>query len=445
MPISTDRAAINGLPCDQMDGMSMPFEEKVCLLCGQGAAITFSQETYHIDCQCCGTFSVPQTLWDMLDAYYIGQSEDDCRLFSYLPCYTRQTSASGTPVELESSTWRACAQRHMSTPIAQKIRKFVELIAKRAGAYGNNADITPNVDYPWVDVSSAEAMESLLNDLQTRGYLTYRASSGRLICSLTLTGWEYLDQPATAANREGSQGTHINVSGGTIYGNTVGNVSGENAGVQYISHAIPAREAPAPIPPSGARVMSRIFLCHANEDKPQVREVYQRLKAEGFEPWLDEEDILPGQLWDQAIRRALKNADFILIFFSQNSVAKRGYVQREMKLALDTWEEVPEDQIHTIPVRLDACQIPERFSKLQWVDLFDDRGFGRILRAMRAGVEDRLPLVSRASQPSSNLILIDASLDPKDSPYEQSVDGGRKVIRPTKELLESESSDDPYR
>ncbi len=32
--------------------------------------------------------------------------------------------------------------------------------------------------------------------------------------------------------------------------------------------------------------MAQIFLCHASEDKPQVREVYQRLKDEGFEPWL---------------------------------------------------------------------------------------------------------------------------------------------------------------
>jgi hypothetical protein len=41
--------------------------------------------------------------------------------------------------------------------------------------------------------------------------------------------------------------------------------------------------------------MARIFLCHASEDKPQVREVYQRLGALGFEPWLDEVEILPGQ------------------------------------------------------------------------------------------------------------------------------------------------------
>jgi hypothetical protein len=82
--------------------------------------------------------------------------------------------------------------------------------------------------------------------------------------------------------------------------------------------------------------VARIFLCHASEDKAPVREVYRRLRAiNGFEPWLDEKKLLPGQKWDDEIKRALKTSDFILVFLSHSSVTKRGYVQREMKLALD--------------------------------------------------------------------------------------------------------------
>ena len=34
----------------------------------------------------------------------------------------------------------------------------------------------------------------------------------------------------------------------------------------------------------------RVFLCHASQDKPVVRELYQRLLAESWiDPWLDEE------------------------------------------------------------------------------------------------------------------------------------------------------------
>jgi TIR domain len=55
-----------------------------------------------------------------------------------------------------------------------------------------------------------------------------------------------------------------------------------------------------------------IFLCHASEDKAQVREVYHRLRAiEGFKPWLDEKDLLPGQEWAREIPRALQASDFI--------------------------------------------------------------------------------------------------------------------------------------
>jgi formylglycine-generating enzyme required for sulfatase activity len=133
--------------------------------------------------------------------------------------------------------------------------------------------------------------------------------------------------------------------------------------------------------------VARIFLCHATEDKAQVREVYHRLRAiDGFEPWLDEEDLLPGQDWTREIPRALHTSDFILIFLSRTSVAKRGYVQREMKLALDALQELPEGTIHTIPVRLDDCEVPEDFRRYHWANLIESNGFDRIVRAIRAEI-----------------------------------------------------------
>ncbi len=44
----------------------------------------------------------------------------------------------------------------------------------------------------------------------------------------------------------------------------------------------------------------RVFLCHASQDKPIARELYQRLNAEGWiDPWLDEKNLIPGQDWDR--------------------------------------------------------------------------------------------------------------------------------------------------
>jgi formylglycine-generating enzyme required for sulfatase activity len=70
-------------------------------------------------------------------------------------------------------------------------------------------------------------------------------------------------------------------------------------------------------------------------------------------------------------------------------VAKRGYVQREFRLALDTLEDMPPDAIHTIPIRLDDCEIPEQFHHLQWSDISEEGEFDRIVRALRFGMEQR--------------------------------------------------------
>ena len=132
--------------------------------------------------------------------------------------------------------------------------------------------------------------------------------------------------------------------------------------------------------------MPQIFLCHASEDKPEVEAIYGRLRDEGFQPWMDKIDLLPGQLWRQEIPRALRASDFILVFLSQNSVAKRGFVQSEFKLAIDTLEEMPEGAIHTIPIRLDDCEVPEQFADLHWANLFEADGFDRVVQAIRAGL-----------------------------------------------------------
>jgi hypothetical protein len=108
---------------------------------------------------------------------------------------------------------------------------------------------------------------------------------------------------------------------------------------------------------------------------------------------MDKIDLLPGQRWQQEIPRAIRNSDFILIFFSKNSVAKRGYIQREFRLALDTLEEIPPDEIHTVPIRLDDCQIPEQFRHLQWSDLSEEGEFDRIVQALRLGTKQRQTVV----------------------------------------------------
>jgi hypothetical protein len=134
----------------------------------------------------------------------------------------------------------------------------------------------------------------------------------------------------------------------------------------------------------------RVFLCHSSGDKIQVRNLYQRLRDDGFSPWLDQEDLLPGQEWSQEIPKAVRLSVVVLVCLSQKSVTKTGYVQKEIKYALDVADEQPEGGIFLIPVRLENCDVPERLRRWQWVDLFEKRGYDKLVKALRT----RLPTES---------------------------------------------------
>lgn len=138
--------------------------------------------------------------------------------------------------------------------------------------------------------------------------------------------------------------------------------------------------------------MIRVFLSYASDDIHQVRDIYARLQSLGFRPWLDRKDLVAGQRWRIEIPKALKAADFVVVFFSRQSVTKRSYVQEEFQLALDIAAKLENNRIHTIPVRLDDCPVPEEFrTLLQWVDLFEHDGFDRLVTALRMGVGQRSP------------------------------------------------------
>lgn len=96
-----------------------------------------------------------------------------------------------------------------------------------------------------------------------------------------------------------------------------------------------------------------IFISYASPDRSRVLPFYHYLQEQGFNVWIDCQDLKPGQNWDFEIKRALDKADFVLMFISENSVDRRGYVQRELKLAFDKLEEKLVDDIYLIPVLLD--------------------------------------------------------------------------------------------
>jgi hypothetical protein len=127
-----------------------------------------------------------------------------------------------------------------------------------------------------------------------------------------------------------------------------------------------------------------VFLCHASADKPKVRSLYRRLLREkNIEPWLDQAKLLPGQNWDLEIRKAVSKTDVILVCLSKQSTNKEGYVQKEIKLALDAADEKLEGEIFLIPLKLEVCEVPARLSAWQWLNYFEEGAYKSLLQSLQ--------------------------------------------------------------
>lgn len=129
--------------------------------------------------------------------------------------------------------------------------------------------------------------------------------------------------------------------------------------------------------------MKNIFISYAKEDIEVAGRIYDDLRKAGLNPWFDRESLLPGQRWKSEIHKAIRNCRYFLALLSTQSVTKKGYVQKEIKEAIDVLDEFPESTVFIIPARINECSPShERLHDLHWVDLFPsyEDGLAKILR-----------------------------------------------------------------
>lgn len=138
-----------------------------------------------------------------------------------------------------------------------------------------------------------------------------------------------------------------------------------------------------------------VFLCYAHEDRAEVHAIYSSLREHGFRPWMDKppthylhEGLEPGSNWDSEIRQQIRKADYFLACISAKSATKKGYVQKEYRLALSQMAEIPEGEIYLIPVLFEDCTPPRTrvdtvdFQGLHWFRLYED-GIDALIGALQ--------------------------------------------------------------
>ncbi len=138
----------------------------------------------------------------------------------------------------------------------------------------------------------------------------------------------------------------------------------------------------------------KVYLHYVQNDWEIVKVLHDRLVFSGVEVVLPgqaptvweeselEEDLLPDQYDELDVQRAVQNSDVVLFCLSRTFDRGAG-IRREDQLILETIMEKRRGDIAILPVRLQECKIPEKLKRWQPVDLFADRGFEKLMQALK--------------------------------------------------------------
>jgi hypothetical protein len=142
----------------------------------------------------------------------------------------------------------------------------------------------------------------------------------------------------------------------------------------------------AAVPPDAPTV----FICHASEDRAVAERVAGQLEDNGIRSWLDRHELIGGDEWDARIRHTIQEeVDYVAVLQSASLLAKtRGYVNREISLALDRQHEYRPPSRFVIPAYIDdPANTLDLLDEWQSVDLRSD--VGELVRAIRRDVAKR--------------------------------------------------------
>jgi hypothetical protein len=126
----------------------------------------------------------------------------------------------------------------------------------------------------------------------------------------------------------------------------------------------------------------KIFIAHSADDEAVARRLTHHLRSRGFDPWLDRERLMPGIRWREAIREAIEVSDAVVVLISAGVAERRGFIQQEIKYAMEMAERRPAGQIFIVPVLIDDSELPPQLRDLHAVRLHEKAGADSLLAAL---------------------------------------------------------------
>jgi CHASE2 domain-containing sensor protein len=165
-----------------------------------------------------------------------------------------------------------------------------------------------------------------------------------------------------------------------------------------------------------------VFLSHNSKDKPAARQLAKALQARGLRVWLDEEQLVPGRPWQEALEEIIETARTAAVLVGQDGLGPWEIPEMHACLSQFVKRRLP-----VIPVLLPDApsepKLPLFLQEFTWVDLrggLTDEGLNRLVWGITyekpepstRSAKDRLhPLVDRIRALINTIPLTREELD----------------------------------
>lgn len=139
---------------------------------------------------------------------------------------------------------------------------------------------------------------------------------------------------------------------------------------------------------------TKVFISYSHEDSAFARALCNELQRLGFQPWIDEAELLVGDSLVQKIGAAIIENDFVIAVVSPASIDS-AWCQKELSLA--TTAGISLNRAKVLPVRLDCAAIPPYLLDTVYIDA-DRNDATTVAAELAVGMDRQLGLMTREVQ-----------------------------------------------
>lgn len=116
------------------------------------------------------------------------------------------------------------------------------------------------------------------------------------------------------------------------------------------------------------RKSKNIYVIYSTQDRKVVSDIVNNLKERGYNPWVDYNDLLPGQILSESIKSAILSSAVAIYIISNNS-KNTPYVEKELEMAKNELHTRNKSFSPILPVKIDDSDIPTGLKSIKCVDI----------------------------------------------------------------------------